>query len=182
MSVRVLDGSDKHLFAHSNFAYGIATFHTGYIFRTPPGWDLLATGPVNNPKHGISPLTGITEADWLPYPFTMNWMMTAPGTVVFERGEPFCLIFPVQKQVLTTFDPVIRHIDDDPSLKADYESFRTSREEFFKRMADGDRMAIQQQWQRYYFQGEHPDGRREEMHVNRIRVSKPRDLRAGSSS
>jgi len=46
-------------FAVSNFARGIATFHTGYIFRTDPGWNLMVTGPLNNPKPGIAPLSGV---------------------------------------------------------------------------------------------------------------------------
>src|SRR5215469_4775462 len=34
-------------FASSNFSRGIVTMHTGYMFRTPPGWSLLTTGPFN---------------------------------------------------------------------------------------------------------------------------------------
>ncbi len=87
-------------FAASNFTRGIVTFHTGYLFRTSPGWQLMATGPFNEPKHGIAPLTGLIETDWLPYPFTMNWQLTAPGKVHFEKGEPVCLIFPVPQGAL----------------------------------------------------------------------------------
>ncbi|MGH1560190.1 DUF6065 family protein [Caulobacter segnis] len=27
---------------------GVVTFHTGYLFRTPPGWSLMAMGPPNH--------------------------------------------------------------------------------------------------------------------------------------
>ena len=96
ISFRALDGF-PHLphFAESNFSRGVVTFHTGYLFRTDPGWHLMATGPFNRPKHGAAALTGVVETDWLPYPFTMNWQLTPPGTVRFEAGEPFCLIYPV---------------------------------------------------------------------------------------
>jgi hypothetical protein len=66
-------------FAVTHFAYGIVTFHLSYLFRTEPGWDLFATGPLNGGKDGIAPLTGVIETDWLPYPFTMNWQLTRPG-------------------------------------------------------------------------------------------------------
>src|SRR5262249_38493383 len=62
-------------FARSNFSRGVVTFHTDYIFRTEPGWDLIATGAFNRPKDNAYPLTGLIETDWLPYPFTMNWQI-----------------------------------------------------------------------------------------------------------
>ena len=34
----------------SNFTHGIVTFHTGYLFQTEPGWNLLVTGPFNAPR------------------------------------------------------------------------------------------------------------------------------------
>jgi hypothetical protein len=42
---------------------------------------------LNSPKDGIAPLTGVIETDWLPYPFTMNWQMTRPGSVRFDKDE-----------------------------------------------------------------------------------------------
>ena len=58
--------------AASMFGYGILTFMIPYLFRTPPGFNLMARGPANLPRDGASPLEGITETDWLPYIFTMN--------------------------------------------------------------------------------------------------------------
>ena len=56
----------------------------------------MVQGPINRPKDGIAALSGIIETDWSPYSFTMNWMFTRPGTPVrFEKGEPYCHIFPV---------------------------------------------------------------------------------------
>ena len=53
-------------------------------------------GPINRPKDGIAALSGIIETDWSPYSFTMNWIFTRPDTPVrFEKGEPYCYIFPV---------------------------------------------------------------------------------------
>ncbi len=117
-------------FVTSNFAMGIVTMHTGYMFRTPPGWNLMAAGPINLPKHGVAALSGVIETDWLPYPFTMNWQMTAPGTVEFHRGEPFCLVYPVAQNGVEAFAPEIREIDDDPELKQQFEAWRRSRSDF----------------------------------------------------
>ncbi|MEX2519255.1 MAG: DUF6065 family protein, partial [Paracoccaceae bacterium] len=74
--------------ATSHFTQGVLTFHTGYLFRTPPGWDLAVGGPPNRIKHGVQPLSGIVETDWLPFPFTVNWRFTRPGVVSFRKDEP----------------------------------------------------------------------------------------------
>jgi hypothetical protein len=55
-------------FCKSHFSSGIATMHPDYIFRTDPGWSLVATGPFNHPKSNAMPLTGIIETDCCPTP------------------------------------------------------------------------------------------------------------------
>src|SRR5262245_17978250 len=88
IKLRALDGYPKlGDIVVSHFAFGIVTFHLTYLFRTEPGWDLFATGPLNRPKDGIAPLSGVIETDWMPYPFTMYWQMTRSGTVRFAKGE-----------------------------------------------------------------------------------------------
>ena len=72
--------------ADSHFRRGIVTFHTGHLFRTDPGWSVWTMGPPNEPKDGIYPLQGVVETEWLPFPFTMNWQMTRPGKVRFEKA------------------------------------------------------------------------------------------------
>src|SRR5215207_1860033 len=68
--------------AISHFGHGILTWRIPYLFRTPPGWNLLARGPANMPKARITPLEGLVEADWAVATFTMNWQMTAVGQPV----------------------------------------------------------------------------------------------------
>jgi Family of unknown function (DUF6065) len=83
--------------AVSHFGHGVLTFHVPCLFRTDPGFDLFVTGPINRPKDAIAPLTGVVETDWSAYGFTMNWLFTRANTKVrFERGEPYCHIFPVE--------------------------------------------------------------------------------------
>ncbi len=164
-------------FCRSNFTRGIVTFHTDYIFRTEPAWDLIATGPVNRPKDNAYAMTGVIETDWLPYPFTMNWQILRPGTVVFEEDEPYCCIFPVPKQALTEVEPEIRNLADDPELESQHEAFKNSRDAFMKQMRSGDVSAIRQGWQRHYFVGRHPDGAEIDGHTNKLRLQEPVDRR-----
>ncbi len=85
----------------SLFGQGVLTFHVFGLFRTPPGWNLWVGGSPNLPKDAIYPLTGVVETDWAPYTFTMNWRFTRRyRRVRFERDEPICFIFPVQRAVL----------------------------------------------------------------------------------
>lgn len=164
-------------FCRSNFARGVVTFHTSYIFRTEPGWDLLATGPLNNFKNNAAPMSGIIEADWLPYPFTMNWQVMNPGRVLFEEDEPFCFIFPIKKQALLDCQPEIHRLEEDAELSRQHEAFRSSRDEFMKRFHAGESDAIRQGWQRHYFLGRHPDGTMADQHMNKLRLKEPVDLR-----
>ena len=166
-------------FAMSNFARGIVTMHTGYLFRTPPGWNILTTGPFNEPRQDIVPLTGIVESDWLPYPFAMNWQMTRPGTVRFARGEVFCIVMPVPKNYLDQWDVAIHDLTDDPVLQAEMDVFRISRDRFREGLPTNDRQTLKEGWQRHYFVGRFPDGTEVADHVNRLRLSAPVD-RAGT--
>src|ERR1700761_7574230 len=40
----------------SHFTSGVLTFHVGYLFRTPPGWGVWASGAPNHMKDGIHAL------------------------------------------------------------------------------------------------------------------------------
>ena len=64
--------ADTPLLASSHFGHGVLTFNVNALFRTEPGYDLMVTGPLNQPKDGIQPLTGVVETDWAPFTFTMN--------------------------------------------------------------------------------------------------------------
>jgi Family of unknown function (DUF6065) len=164
-------------FCRSHFSSGIVTFHTDYIFRTEGEWDLLATGPFNSPKDGVYPLTGIIESNWLPYPFTMNWQVTRPGTIVFEKEEPFCFIFPIRKQAVLDCLPEIHDIAEDPELGRQHDAFATSRNDFMRRFHANDPEALKNPWLKYYFKGCHPDGVFVDNHINKLRVAAPVDKR-----
>ena len=161
----------------SHFQNGIVTFHTGYLFRTPPGWAVWAMGPPNWPKDGIYPLSGLIETDWLPFGFTMNWQMTRPGKVCFEKGEPFCFITLSEHRRLDEVEPKIRLLGSNPQLERDYNGWAKSRGEFVEKLAKRDSNAVAQGWQRHYMRGETVSGKeRGADHDTKRRLQKPKDL------
>jgi Family of unknown function (DUF6065) len=121
-------GEGEHLLCASHFGFGILTFFIPYLFRTPPGYNLLARGPANMPKDGIAPLEGLVETNWSVASFTMNWKLTRPGQeVVFEEGEPVCMIVSQRRGELESFRPEVCELNDDLELAYDYWKWTESR-------------------------------------------------------
>lgn len=164
--------------AVSHFGEGVLTFHLPCIFRTDPGFDLFVTGPINRPKDGISALSAVVETDWSPYTFTMNWLFTRPDyRVRFEKDEPFCHLFPVQRGSLERISPVARNLTGDPTLEREHTAWSESRNSFNRGLAEADPDAAKQGWQKAYFRGLSPTGdRATEEHRSKLRL-KP--FRAG---
>ena len=162
--------------AQSHFTGGVLTFHPGYLFRTPSGWDLTCGGPPNLPKDGIQPLVGVVETDWLPFPFTMNWIFTRPGRIRFEKGEPFCFIGLTPHRAMDDVQPVTRAMNANPELRGQYDAWTRQRDDFNKKLGQRDPEAVREAWQRYYFTGELPEqlGPSPADHVNKRRLKAPR--------
>lgn len=146
--------------ASSHFGSGVLTFTLGWLFRTPPGFVLWCKGPANAPRDAISPLEGVIETDWSPYPFTMNWKFTRPGAVMFRRGDPVCTIVPYPRGLLASFKPEVASIVDAPEdLRRDYAAWRDSRSAFLAGLEVADSEERRRKWQRAYMLGAYPDGR-----------------------
>jgi hypothetical protein len=159
----------------SHFGYGILTWAVPYLFRTPPGYNLLARGPSNWPKDGIAALEGLVETDWSVATFTMNWKLTRPGHPVrFEAGEPFCMIVPQRRGELESFRPVIRDLATDPDTQAGTKAWVESRHdiEVRKFLSEYSREYedVKDAWQRHYFKGTSPDGRVAPHHQTRLKL------------
>jgi len=155
-----LDGGPRNetAFAQSHFGFGVISFHTGYLFRTDPQWAIWCRGAPNSPKDGLLALDGVVETDWLPFSFTMNWLFTRPGTVRFEKGEPFCFILPVPHIDLEAIQPRIMRLSDNPDLLAEHAAWAAARSEFNKGLAASEPAALKERWQRFYLNGESPTG------------------------
>lgn len=171
-SIRITTDGPDHQRPLSHFGAGTLTFHLACIFRTEPGVDLYVTGPVNMPKRGIAPLSGIIETDWAPYSFTMNWLFTEPGHEVrFEAGEPFCFFFPLARGLVESSEPVIRPIAEDPELEAAFKGWSRSRSEFNRDLKVAESEAQNAKWQKSYFRGLMPDGSKPRTeHRTRLRL------------
>lgn len=159
--------------AISHFGHGTLTFHIPCLFRTEPGFDLMAQGPVNRPKDGIAPLSGVIETDWAPYTFTMNWIFTRPGLAVrFERGEPFCHIFPVGRGQLAAVEPELKLLSAEPELERQFKTWTASRSQFISELQQPESEAQADRWQKLYYRGLAPDGKISTIdhHVTRLRL------------
>jgi hypothetical protein len=155
LQVEMLSGEPPCL-AISHFGHGILTWTVPYLFRTPPGYNLLVRGPANWPKDGIYPLEGVVETDWSEATFTMNWKMTRPvQRVIFDEGEPIALLVPQRRGELETFQPEIRAIEDVPELHQGYQQWSQSRDSFNAGLRQPGSKEVKQGWQKHYFQGVH---------------------------
>lgn len=138
----------------THFGAGTLTFGIGFLFHTPPGVNLLVTGPTNEPKDGIQPLVGLVETDWLPATFTMNWIFTrANHEVVFEAGESFCRIIPTPRFVTEYLSPEIRMLAENRDLFENHEKWKKARDTFNKGIKDPTSVYSKQKWQKDYFKG-----------------------------
>ena len=167
---------DSKHFVSSHFSHGVLTLHPGYLFRTPPGWSMWCMGPPNHIKDGIQPLAGLIETDWLPFPFTMNWLFTRPGKVHFAKGEPFCFITLVQDKAMAEFDVVQRRLESDKDLSGQYDAWYHQRSAFNAKINRSDPATLKEAWQKFYFRGELPDdsGPAPADHVNKRRLKSKR--------
>ncbi len=159
ISIRSSDGdATVDAIATSHFGHGVLTFHAGYIFVTDPGWGLDVRGAPNFIKDGIQALEGLVETDWLPFPFTMNWRFTRPGTVRFAKGDPLAFVVPIRHVLLDDIQPEIHDIQTNPDLQRRYAEWREKRDGFIRKLSALDPETVKQGWQRNYSRGTHPDG------------------------
>jgi hypothetical protein len=161
-------------FVESHFGSGILTFKVGVVIETPPGYDLWVTGPVNEFKDGVQAMAAVIETYWMPFTFTMNWKLTRPHLKVrFEKGEPFCLFFPIEHAGLERFNPIFRQIGEEPELE------RQQNFAFYKRALPGALKGLKgkeleirnkDRFEGWYMRGEMPDGTVVSHHKKRLQV------------
>jgi hypothetical protein len=111
----------------SQFGDGIITFSPPWLFRTPPGWDLLLIGPVNCWKVNCVPLGGVVETWWMPYTFTLNWKMIEPGRVEFSKGDPLGQLVPVPHDSFTHALAVEAPLESDPDTAIKMKNWQDER-------------------------------------------------------
>jgi uncharacterized protein DUF6065 len=160
---------DRRILSH--FGCGVLTFSLPYLFRTPPGINLWVKGPSNWIKDGIQPLEGVVESDWSPATFTMNWRMTRPNhSVRFKAGEPICMVVPIPRGLAEGLEPQRLPLANNKQLRAQYGVWKRARGSFLNDLIRGQSDAIRRGWQKDYFLGLAPDGRRFEEHQTRLHL------------
>lgn len=175
LTVEVDDfGGESHPFARSHFGFGILTFSSGYLFRTDPGIALWVRGIPNQPKDGIAPLEELVETDWLDFTFTMNWQFTRPGSITFEKDEPFCFITPIAYHALDNVIPEIIPIAENRELATKYRAYSEARKDFNTRFTNKDPEILRQGWQKWYMRGEPQSGGPPyPSHLSKLRLAAP---------
>jgi hypothetical protein len=163
--------------AGSRFGGGMLTFNVPYVFRTPPGVNLLGRGPSNWPKDGIAPLEGLVETDWSVATFTMNWKITRPDhPVTFELGEPYCMVVPQPRGLLESLTPAFRPMSEDTELLEGHEEWARTRKELntkkFLSIFAEDFKDYRGAWQKHYFRGQYPNGTPAPEHQTKLRLGR----------
>jgi hypothetical protein len=172
-AISIISDGDAPAPAFSHFGHGVLTFSMPCLFRTEPGFDLMVQGPINRPKDAIAALSAVIETDWSPYTFTMNWVFTRPGTPIrFEKGEPYCHVFPIRRGDLDAVVPEIHALSANATLKAQYGAWSTSRERFNTDLLRPGSQAESEKWQKMYYRGVAPGSEnvQSEGHRTRLRV------------
>ena len=165
------DGPAPHNPAISHFGSGILTWTLPYLFRTPPGWNLVIRGAPNNPRPAACPLDAVVETDWATSPFTMNWQLLRAGEDVrVEAGEPLCLLFPQRRGELESFIAEVVDIADAVDVQAPMTQWSQERARFLADLESEGSPARGREWQKDYFQGRSTSGPRPE-HQTRLRLS-----------
>ena len=127
--VEIVRDGEPRMDVVGHFGSGILSFRSNVIFRTAEGFNLWVTGPPNLFKDGIQALSAVVETDWMPFPFAMSWKFTRPGhRVSFEKGEPYCFLFPVERGLLQRCEPSMHRMEDDPEMARQYRVAHYKRE------------------------------------------------------
>jgi Family of unknown function (DUF6065) len=149
----------------AHFGSGIVTWRIPYLFRTPPGWNLLMRGPANLPKDGASSLEGVIETDWATQPAFHSWKLTrVDHPVTWEAGEPICVVLPQRRGELEAWRPRREDIFAHEELSREYLVFSESRTRF--------NATRPKAWQKDYFVGASPGKAKapEGTHQTRLRL------------
>jgi hypothetical protein len=149
-----IEGKPESVHAMSAVGNGILSWTINYVFRTPPGWNILCRGPANWIKDGIQSLEGLVETDWSHASFSANWKMTRPGRIEFAEGEPVAMLVPMKRGDLEAFSVRKAELASNPDLLDGYREWVSSRGAFLAAQRNGDPEALKKKFQKHYFSGQ----------------------------
>ena len=165
-----IEGAPESVHAMSAVGSGILSWTINYVFRTPPGWNMLCRGPANWIKDGIQALEGLVETDWSHASFSANWKMTRPGRVAFAEGEPVAMLVPMKRRDLEAFSVRKAELASNPDLNHGYTEWVSSRGAFLAAQRNGDPEALKKKFQKHYFSGKTLQGLEFDGHQKKRRL------------
>ncbi len=165
-SVEITFKDRKNPYIQSAFGFGTITWYVPYLFRTPPGYNLLIRGPANQPKKDIGPLDGVVETDWAVASFGMSWKFTRPlQKVKFEKDEPICLIVPTKRYELESFECEISNLNGE--LLSEYNAWLESRKAHVQQKNES---TSRKPIEGHYTRGQTVTGSRVPFHQNKLEL------------
>ena len=168
-----------------HFGAGTVTWYLPFLFRTPPEYGLMVTGPANQDKQHIVPLDAFVRTDWIPFPFTMNWRITtAKETITFKAGEPICRILPYPLELLNEMRIELHDLNEDPAFMRRVSDWEQQRAVDYARRqeaeatwaAEGRQPDLKELWNSQYARGRGSDAAVVE-HQNVFKCSEVKDRR-----
>jgi hypothetical protein len=101
----------------------------------------------------------------------MNWKMTRPRHPVrFERGEPICMIVPIQRRLADELVPLYVPLASNPELAGEFHAWEQSRADFNAGLAAQKPEVVKRGWQRDYVKGVNIGGGRAEDHQTKLQL------------
>ena len=89
---------------YTSFGHGILTLTYPFVFRTPPGVNLMTINPPNEVLPNITVMTGVVETDNLRRDFTFNLKIQQPHIKMrFPKGCVIAGIIPVPRYFCDEF-------------------------------------------------------------------------------
>lgn len=104
----------KYMIA-SQFGWGMLTISQGFLIRTPPGVEMLLTGPTNYWRDGLAHMTAMLETSHMVDYFAVTMKLTRPGQQVwFHAGTPYAQLLPIHTGRTKALHPVLRSMKKCP--------------------------------------------------------------------
>lgn len=111
VNIEILDGDGKTpehqnpcQFVSSHFGMGTITIQNRFVFRTPPGVNLMTIHPPNVFVDGLNHITAVIETDNLRRDFTFNLKLTRPNhKVTINKGDWIGCVLPIPRYFQDNF-------------------------------------------------------------------------------
>jgi hypothetical protein len=153
-----------------DFGPGVLTIDHTFVFRTPPGINLMTIQPPNYFIDGMHVMCGVVESDNLRRSFTFNIKVTSPNKkIIIKKGDWLAAFIPIPRGFVDSFKLVsadkifsAKVIENEAASSLALGWQRTTHKDF-----GGDKTKINDSGRRY-FKGVHVDDTPYKNHQKRI--------------